>query len=50
MKNTKFKDYIEKLRKEVISRPPNNEVERGFKMAVMLIHEHYKLEDKINEN
>lgn len=38
----KFKEYLEKLRSDVTARPPKNEAEDGFKMAVMLIHEHFK--------
>lgn len=37
-----FKEYIEDLRETVIAREPINDSERGFKIAVMLIHEHYK--------
>jgi len=39
---TTFKEYIEDLRETVIAREPLNDSERGFKIAVMLVHEHYK--------
>lgn len=37
-----FNEYMEDLRETVIAREPINDSERGFKIAVMLIHEHYK--------
>ena len=40
MKET-FEEYIENLR-TTVKREPTTEAERGFQMAVMMIHANYK--------
>lgn len=42
-----FKEYLDHLRKEVTSRESKTDKEVGFKLAVMLIHERYKLKDVV---
>lgn len=45
-----FDEYLDNLKKEVTSREPKSETERGYRMAIMMIDAYYKRSNNIPQN